>query len=64
MKLHKQQYYFQTSEVLPTIKDADYHGYILVWDDITWRTVGYYQAIDYSHWMQIPKGPDVADQDF
>lgn len=63
MKEHKQMFYFETSKILPTIKDADYHGYILAWDDVTWRTVAYYEATDYSYWMQVPKAPSASDRD-
>lgn len=63
MKEHKQMLYFKSSETIPTICDADYHGYILVWDDVTWRTAGYYEAADYPYWMQIPKAPSETDRD-
>lgn len=64
MKIHKEMYYFKSSEVLPTVRDADFHGYILVWDDVAWREEEFYRAMDYSHWMQKPKAPDVNDEEF
>lgn len=64
MKVHKQMYYFKSSEVLPTIKDVNFHGHVLVWDGVTWKNEDYYRAMDYSHWMQHPKDPDEKDTDF
>ena len=59
-----QMYYFKSSDVLPTVRDADFHGYVLVWDGVTWRDEAFYRAEDYDYWMQKPKAPDRNDADF
>lgn len=68
MKLHKQMYYFDVAEVVPTEADADQFGLVLAYStlDECWLEVHYtnLQIGFCSHWMQKPKAPSNEDQDF
>lgn len=66
MKLHKQMYYFEVSEVKPTLKDGDALDRVLAFDGDLWKRVhvGDVQEGYYSHWMQMPKAPSLTDPNF
>ena len=75
MKIHKEMYYFETKEVRPSRDDADKAYEILAWNGYYWARVYYknlhIDPIDnedpaefYTHWMQMPKAPDVNDKEF
>lgn len=75
MKIHKEMYYFETAKVRPSKADGDCTGCILAWSGLMWDSVHYSSFADsgdaeddlanlYTHWMQMPKAPDVNDKEF